>query len=271
MNNEEIIKLIVRKDLPLPEEIMGEVINFCYLNQNFKALGVIVPTVLNKDWLNSELDPFVAACKHTNVMPIVWRAEMEEQCECTVKAYLSKKSDAWKIKSKPVAALLMWRGALAYLSSLEVRAIPVFHMQVKRDEETLEISILMPLTEPDKQSLLGYDEIIIPDPMLASGMSNTNTICMLNDLGVPNEKITLLCVVAAPEGVFHILNRFPGVKIIAAAINANLNENAYIVGPGLGDAGDKYFWGNKIDNFNEKLFEPNQLERLKDLLIKANK
>ena len=271
MNNEEIIELIVSKHLPLADETIKQVIRFCNCSPNFKALGTYVPVVLNKDWLDSELDPFIAACKHTKVTPKVWRAEMERQCERTVKTYLSKKTDDWKIELKSVAALLMWRGALAYLSSLDKRGIPVVHMQVKRDEETLVISTPMPLIESDKQSLLGYDEIIIPDPMLASGMSNANTIRMLNKLGVPNEKITLLCVVAAPEGVFHILNRFPGVKIIAAAINENLNENAYIVGPGLGDAGDKYFCGNRFNNFNERLFSSDQWKHLNDLLIKANK
>lgn len=270
MNNEDIINLITKKKLPLPSSVMTKVIRFCFNNLNFKVLGSNVPTVLSKDWLDLSLDPFIAACKHTNVAPEVWRAEMERQCERTLKAYLSKKADDWKINLN-VAALLMWRGALAYLPSLDKRGIPVFHMQVKRDEKTLEIITLMPLTESDKQSLLEYDEIIIPDPMLASGMSNANTIRMLNDLGISNKKITLLCAVSAPEGVFHILNRFPEVKIIAAAINKNLNENAYIVGPGLGDAGDKYFSENKLSNFNKKLFRLDQWKRLDNLLMSANK
>ncbi len=269
MNDEDIINLIIKKKLPLPDDILSRVRDFCCNNNpNFKVLGKKIPDILSKDWLDSSLDPFVSACRHTNVKPEEWRVAMEAECKRTVKTFVQGKLKR-KDKSS-VAALLIWRGALAYASSLAEFDIPIHHMQAKRDEETLEISTPMPLSKADENALREYDRIIIPDPMIASGMSNAFTISLLNDIGIPNEKIRLLCVVAAPEGVFHLLKRYPGIKIITATLDSKLNEHAYIIGPGLGDAGDKYFWQNSISNFNRDRFNDEQWERLKNLLKVAN-
>ena len=53
-------------------------------------------------------------------------------------------------------------------------------------------------------------------------------------------KITLMCLIAAPEGVEFVHNNHPDVKIVTAALDEKLNDHGYIV-PGLGDAGDRQF------------------------------
>ena len=81
-------------------------------------------------------------------------------------------------------------------------------------------------------------EAIVVDPMLATGGSSSAAITMLKKKGL--KKITLMVLVAAPEGV-ELLNRVhPDVEIYTAALDRGMNENAYIL-PGLGDAGDRVF------------------------------
>ena len=167
----------------------------------------------------------------------------------------------------------MWRGALAYLPGLCYYGVRPCHMEAKRDEKTLEITAPMPLCKKDEELFKsGEYDITVPDPMFASGSSNSFAIDMLNGLGVPNEKITLLCVVAAPEGIFRISKIYPGVKIIAVALDDHLNEDAYII-PGLGDAGEKYFYENSIENFLSAwhTFNNKQWKHLNYLLEIANK
>lgn len=81
-------------------------------------------------------------------------------------------------------------------------------------------------------------EVIILDPMLATGGSIIDTIEQLKQEGV--KKIKALCILAAPEGIKAIEEKYPEVKIYCAKIDEKLNEKAYIV-PGLGDAGDRIF------------------------------
>ena len=81
-------------------------------------------------------------------------------------------------------------------------------------------------------------EVIILDPMLATGGSAIDAIDLLKEKGV--KKIKFLCIIAAPEGLERVTKAHPDVKIYCAHIDEKLNEDAYIV-PGLGDAGDRIF------------------------------
>ena len=108
------------------------------------------------------------------------------------------------------------------------------HIGLYRNEETLEpVKYLfkMPKHIEDK-------EIIIIDPMLATGGSGCAAIQMIKDEGVKNVKF--LCVIAAPEGIERMRKEHPDVQIYCAKIDDHLNEKGYIV-PGLGDAGDRIF------------------------------
>ena len=108
------------------------------------------------------------------------------------------------------------------------------HIGLYRNEETLEpvqYYYKMPKNIKDK-------EVIILDPMLATGGSASDTINMLKKDGV--KKIKFLCIIAAPEGIERLRRENPEVQIFTACIDKELNDKGYIV-PGLGDAGDRIF------------------------------
>lgn len=80
--------------------------------------------------------------------------------------------------------------------------------------------------------------VLVLDPMLATGGSMGHTIGLLLNRGAV--EITVVCVLAAPEGIAALRAAAPQAKLFTAAIDERLDENAYIV-PGLGDAGDRQF------------------------------
>ena len=81
--------------------------------------------------------------------------------------------------------------------------------------------------------------VFVLDPMLATGGSLEYTARLLVDRGAP-EPLTVVCVLAAPEGLDRIANCGIEMRIVTAAVDSHLNEQAFIV-PGLGDAGDRQF------------------------------
>lgn len=103
-----------------------------------------------------------------------------------------------------------------------------------RDEETLEPVKYYYKVPKD----IAKREVIILDPMLATGGSAIDAIKMIKDEGVKN--IKFLCLIAAPEGIKNVEDKYPDVQIYCAKIDEKLNEIGYIV-PGLGDAGDRIF------------------------------
>ena len=108
------------------------------------------------------------------------------------------------------------------------------HIGMYRDEETFEPHNYFFKVHKDIQNR----EVFILDPMLATGGSAIDAIGELKKVGV--EHIKFLCIIAAPEGLKAVEEKYPDVQIYAAAIDDHLNENKYIV-PGLGDAGDRIF------------------------------
>jgi uracil phosphoribosyltransferase len=105
---------------------------------------------------------------------------------------------------------------------------------VARDEETARPT---PYLESLPDDLRGRPVIVL-DPMLATGGSMTHAIDLLQRRGA--DDITVLCVVAAPEGVAALEKAAPHARLFTAAVDEGLNGDAYIV-PGLGDAGDRQF------------------------------
>ena len=89
---------------------------------------------------------------------------------------------------------------------------------------------------PDR--LEGRD-IFVLDPMLATGGSLEFCCRLLIERGAP-QPMTVICVLAAPEGIERMRESGIDVNIVTAAIDSHLNDSAYIV-PGLGDAGDRQF------------------------------
>ncbi len=108
------------------------------------------------------------------------------------------------------------------------------HIGMYRNEETLE-----PVRYYYKVPKgIENREVIVLDPMLATGGSGIDAINSLKESGV--KKIKFLCIIAAPEGIKKIEETHPDVQIYCTSIDEKLNEVGYIV-PGLGDAGDRIF------------------------------
>lgn len=108
------------------------------------------------------------------------------------------------------------------------------HIGMYRDEETFEPHNYFFKVPKDIENR----EVIILDPMLATGGSAIDAIGELKKKNV--KKIKFLCIIAAPEGLKVVEEKYPDVQIYAACIDDHLNEHKYIV-PGLGDAGDRIF------------------------------
>ena len=103
-----------------------------------------------------------------------------------------------------------------------------------RDEETLE-AVEYYVKLPND---IAARNVILLDPMLATGNSTASAIGTVKRAGATN--ILLIALIAAPEGIEHIVGEHPDVRIVVASIDRNLNEKGYIV-PGLGDAGDRLY------------------------------
>lgn len=113
-------------------------------------------------------------------------------------------------------------------------AAKVGHIGLYRDPETLKpVEYYCKLPEDVEER-----ELIVLDPMLATGGSANAAINFLKKRGA--HSIKLACLLAAPEGIEEIQKDHPDVDIYLAGIDEGLNEHAYIV-PGIGDAGDRLF------------------------------
>ena len=112
--------------------------------------------------------------------------------------------------------------------------VKVGHIGLFRDPETLEPVKYYFKMPPD----IDERDVIVVDPMLATGGSASAAIQFLKDDGVKH--IKLMCIIGAPEGVKRMQEDHPDVDIFVAALDDHLNEHGYIV-PGLGDAGDRIF------------------------------
>ena len=108
------------------------------------------------------------------------------------------------------------------------------HIGMYRNEETFEPVNYFFKVPKDIENR----EVIILDPMLATGGSAIDAIEVLKGKGV--KKLKFLSIIAAPEGIERVEKEHPDVQIYCAHIDSHLNENKYIV-PGLGDAGDRIF------------------------------
>lgn len=105
---------------------------------------------------------------------------------------------------------------------------------VARDEET---ALPTQYLESLPDNLRGRPVIVL-DPMLATGGSMCHAVGLLQQRGA--DDVTVVCVVAAPEGIAALEKAAPRARLFTAAVDDGLNDNAYIV-PGLGDAGDRQF------------------------------
>lgn len=152
---------------------------------------------------------------------------------------------AKKLKEKPVlisvlrAAIPFYQGFLNYYDQADSGFVGAYRKPEKEGDKEVEIEFLYQAAP----NLEGR-EVILIDPMLATGKSFVKTIHNLLQNGTP-KIIHIACLIAAPEGVSYIQNNINvPYKLWLGALDEKLNDKFYIV-PGLGDAGDLCF-GDKI-------------------------
>jgi uracil phosphoribosyltransferase len=140
------------------------------------------------------------------------------------------------IAGKKIGIVPILRAGLGMVSGM-LRLIPaarVGHIGVYRDPNTLQpVEYYCKLPKD-----INERELIVVDPMLATGGSAIATIRFIKEHG--GRSIKFMCLIAAPEGIKALQSAHPDVDIFAAAVDDHLNEHGYIV-PGLGDAGDRLF------------------------------
>ena len=146
------------------------------------------------------------------------------------------KATVKRIAGKKLAIVPILRAGLGMVDGM-VSMMPnvkVGHIGLFRDPETLEPVKYYFKMPPD----IDERDVIVVDPMLATGGSASAAIQFLKDDGVKH--IKLMCIIGAPEGVERMQKDHPDVDIYVAALDDHLNEHGYIV-PGLGAAGDRIF------------------------------
>ena len=162
----------------------------------------------------------------TRELPLEEKVINTPVCETVVK----------QLSGKKIGIIPILRAGLGMVDGV-LRLVPtakVGHIGLYRDSETLqpvEYYCKLPADIEER-------ELIIIDPMLATGGSAAAAIQFLKDRGAQN--IKLMCLIAAPEGIQKIQEQHDDVDIYVAAIDEKLNQKGYIV-PGLGDAGDRLF------------------------------
>ena len=143
------------------------------------------------------------------------------------------------LAGKKLAIVPILRAGLGMVDGMTqlIPNVRVGHIGLYRDPvtvEPVEYYCKMPEDVADR-------DVIVLDPMLATGGSASAAIGFLKQRGIKN--IKFMCLIAAPEGIARLTKDHPDVKIFCAAKDEKLNDHSYIV-PGLGDAGDRLFGTN---------------------------
>ncbi len=140
------------------------------------------------------------------------------------------------ISGRNIAVVPILRAGLGMVNGVLnlVPAAKVGHIGLYRDPENLkpvEYYCKLPCDISER-------EVLIIDPMLATGGSAAGAVTLVKKYGAKN--VRLMCIIAAPEGIDTVTKEHDDVDIYVAAVDKKLDEHGYIV-PGLGDAGDRLF------------------------------
>ncbi len=147
-----------------------------------------------------------------------------------------EKTTVRTIEGRKMAIVPVLRAGLGMVDGI-LQLVPnakVGHIGLYRDPETLqpvEYYCKLPFDIEER-------DIFVLDPMLATGGSSAEAITLIKKRG--GKKISLVCLIGAPDGIKKVHDVHPDVDIFIAALDSHLNDHGYIV-PGLGDAGDRLF------------------------------
>jgi uracil phosphoribosyltransferase len=138
--------------------------------------------------------------------------------------------------TREVALIPVLRAGLGMLEPI-LKILPnarVGFIGLKRDEVTLAAACYYESFPKN----LGEHEVVLIDPMLATGGTVTASMALLAEYGA--KRVKLLSLLASPEGIQRVHAQYPDLVIYTAAVDRGLNDKGYIM-PGLGDAGDRLF------------------------------
>lgn len=146
------------------------------------------------------------------------------------------RTKAQTLAGKTIAVVPVLRAGLGMVDGI-LQLIPnakVGHIGLYRDPDTLvpvEYYCKLPQDVEER-------DVFVLDPMLATGGSASAAISLIKERG--GKKVSLVCLIAAPEGIERVHREHPDVDVFIASLDSHLNDHGYIV-PGLGDAGDRLF------------------------------
>ena len=201
---------LVIADHPLAAHLLGELRDIATPPERFRALALRLASVLVLE-ATRDLDTTAV----TVTSPVTQTAA--ERIATTVVA---------------VPILRAGLGMLTAVTDL-LPDVQVGYVGLERDEETLQPSSYYLKVPPLERA-----QVLLLDPMLATGGSAAFAAKLLKEQGA--RSVSLVCVVAAPEGVERLHAEHPDVAVITASLDQGLNDVGYIV-PGLGDFGDRLF------------------------------
>jgi uracil phosphoribosyltransferase len=189
-------------------------------------------TVLRDKKTNTEMFR-AAVTRISNVMAVEISSAFSLKA-ITVETPLEK-TKGFKLK-QDVVLIPVLRAGLGMVDGF-LQIIPdakLGHVGLERNETTLEPNSYYLKTPKN----LSTSEVILLDPMLATGGSASAAISFLKKRGAKN--LVFACLLAAPEGVQKLFNEHPDLIIFSSVLDRQLNKKGYIL-PGLGDAGDRTF------------------------------
>lgn len=139
-----------------------------------------------------------------------------------------------------VCAVSIVRAGDSLLESVReiVPGIRVGKLWIQRNESSSDKEAVHSCTKLPKD--IGNMDVILCDPMLATGGSACTALRILVDFGVKPEKIIFANVICCPEGLETLFKEFAAIKIVTCWVDEELNEDKFIM-PGLGDYGDRFF------------------------------
>lgn len=177
---------------------------------------------------------FRAALRELTLM-LVYEATRDAACQpVSIRTPIAETVGSRLAKPPLLVPVLRAGLGMVYEAHAAIPESRVGFVGVARNEETHQpVPYLESL--PDDLTAL---PVMVLDPMLATGGSMTHTVGLLQRRGATD--ITVLCVVAAPEGIAALDKAAPNARLFTVAVDDGLDEMAYIV-PGLGDAGDRQF------------------------------
>ncbi|MDX6547166.1 MAG: uracil phosphoribosyltransferase [Gaiellales bacterium] len=145
-------------------------------------------------------------------------------------------TEAKRVSGKKLGVVAVLRAGVGMLDAV-IDLVPVARVGfvgLYRDEQTLQPVEYYCKLPGD----LAQRDVIVLDPMLATGGSAAAALALCKQRGA--RRLTLVCLVAAPEGVARLEAEHPDVRVLTAALDRGLDERGYIL-PGLGDAGDRLY------------------------------